>query len=213
MDFIRNHLVLVLVALGSVFLAVIGFIAEKKGYVGNKKSEDDLIDFDELSKPKETTAEPVQVEAKEEDLSHSFDEMPDFNNLPEAQEVKTEESDISEDLYAPFGDQVIEKEEKKVEDIKPISKGEVGEVVSDDFKQSFVDVAKIEKESKDIKNEDDKKGVMDLMQDQSDMNFDFVVEGAEETKKEDAPAFEAVIDTEKDKKEKEEEELKNMWNY
>ena len=45
------------------------------------------------------------------------------------------------------------------------------------------------------------------------MNFDFVVEGAEDTKKEDAPAFEAVIDTEKDKKEKEEEELKNMWNY
>ena len=215
MDFIRENYVLILIILGAVVFAIIGFIAEKKGYIGHKKQEDDLIDFDELSKPKDGEAEVRPIEKpQEEDLSKSFDEMPDFNSLPtvEKQEEVTS-SDVSEDLYAPFGDQTFETNNEPVVQSEPTNKGNVNEVVGD-FKQSFVDVNKIEQESKDINNAEDKRGIMDLMQDQGNIDYDFVVEGAEQGEKSDLPSFEEVlVDEEKDKKAKEEEELKNMWNY
>lgn len=217
MDFIRENYVLILIILGAIGFAVIGFIAEKKGYIGKKKQEDDLIDFDELSRPKEGETEVKPVEKpKEEDLSKSFDEMPDFDSLPTVEKQETvEQSDVSEDLYAPFGDQTFATNESTaVSYSEPTAKGNVNEVVGD-FKQSFVDVNKIEQESKDINNAEDKKGIMDLMQDQGAMDYDFVVEGAEEKEeKSDMPSFEEVlVEEEKDKKAKEEEELKNMWNY
>lgn len=216
MDFIRENYVLILIILGAVIFAVIGFIAEKKGYIGNKKQEDDLIDFDELSKPKEGYIEPKPVEKPhEEDLSKSFDEMPDFNSLPTVEKKEeASQSDVSEDLYAPFGDQTFNSNsETTFTSTESTNKENVNEVVGD-FQQSFVDVNKIVKESKDINNTEDKKDVMDLMQDQGNIDYDFVVEGAETDKKSDLPSFEEVlVDEEKDKKTKEEEELKNMWNY
>ena len=189
-------------------LAIIGYKAEKKGYFIKEVKDEDLVDFSDLSKPKEEIkeVEKVEEEPKEEvDLSSSFDEMPDMNTLPEVatEEKKEEVIETEEDLYAPFGDQVFD-------DIKPTNNemnNSVEEVVDNNIDTSYAN--EMEKNSKDITDKNNKKALKDLMQSQGNFDFDFNVEGATEDTKE---TFDVKEDKE-EKKKKEEEELKDMWNY
>lgn len=190
-----------------IILAIIGYMAEKKGYFIKEVKDEDLVDFSDISKPKEETEviEKVEEKTKEEDLSSSFDEMPDMDTLPEVAKEEKEEPEVietEEDLYAPFGDQVFD-------DIKPINNemNVVEEVVDNNIDTSYA--SEVEKNSKDITDKNNKKALKDLMQAQGNFDFDFNVEGANEDTKE---TFD-VKDDKEEKKKKEEEELKDMWNY
>ena len=202
-DLIANYYLWILLALAVVFFAYIGYSAEKKGYIGKKKKkgDDTLVDIDELIKPKED--KPTVQEEHEEDLSASFDVMPEFKKQEEPKEEAKVEEDISEDLYAPFGDQ-------KVEETKPSAS--VDEVVEDNFNQDFVDVAKIEAEAKDIHNTEDKKDVADLMKSDGQVSMDFEVEGATT----DTPTdniFDKVAAEDKEEKKKKDEVVDDMWKF
>lgn len=199
-DLIADYYLWILLALAVIFFAYIGYSAEKKGYIGKKKKKEDdtLVDIDELIKPKEEKTS-VQEE-HEEDLSASFDVMPEFTKPKEEPKV---EEDISEDLYAPFGDQNVEEAK---------SSSSVDEVVEDSFNQDFVDVAKIEAEAKDIHNTEDKKDVADLMKSDGQVSMDFEVEGATA----DAPTdniFDKVAAEDKKEKKEKEEVVDDMWKF
>ena len=211
-DFIANYYLWILLALAVVFFAYMGYSAEKKGYIGNKKkkSDDDLVDIDELINNKK---EIVKVtKPVEEDLSASFDVMPEtkkevlrtsFDVMPDVKKEQKMEEDISEDLYAPFGDQKIEA---------PAPVANVDEVEDASFNQGFVDVAKIETEAKDIINGDEKKDIADLMKSDGTISSDFEVEGASKEPEPDN-IFEKVAAEDKKKKKKKEEVVDEMWKF
>lgn len=185
----------------AVIFAIIGYIADKKGYFGNNKAKEvkeEFVNFDELSKPKEEIKKP-----KEEDISSSFDTLPDFE-MPKVETKPEVNNEIDEDLYAPFGDQNVVKEEIK-------DSSSVSEVEEDNYTQNFVDVDKIETEAHDIINEDDKVAVSDLMKSQYDLNFE--VEGAEETTDGEDIFVKAEKEEAEANKTKENEEINDMWNF
>lgn len=197
LDFITaNYIWIILVILGLVVLAVIGYVADKQGYFGKKNKEeldDDLVDFSELSRPKEEEANTIK--AKEEDISSNFDELPDVSK--DEMEFETLPStETEEDLYAPFGDQAVKEEVKDLNNVV--------EVEDDTYNQSFVDIEKIESEAIDINNEEDKRDIEDLMRGQFDMEFEMeeVKEEKEEKKKE----------TNKTKK-TEDDGITDMWKF
>ena len=203
-DLIANYYLWILLGLAIIFFAYIGYSAEKKGYIGKKKkkSDDTLVDIDELIKPKEETTKPV--ENNEEDLSNSFDVMPEITKNEEEKKTETPvEEDISEDLYAPFGDQIVSESEKNTG---------VEEVEDETFNQDFVNINKIEAEAKDINNVEDKKDVAELMASDSRISTDFVVEGASDNIKSDN-VFEKVAAEEKKSKKKKEEVVDDMWKF
>ena len=205
-DLIANYYLWILLGLAVIFFAYIGYSAEKKGYIGKKKKKDDdnLVDIDELIKPKDEQV--VVDENKEEDLSASFDVMPEFKKEEKKEEPAKVEEDISEDLYAPFGDQ-------KIEAPKESTNAVVEEVEDKEFNQDFVDISKIEAEAKDIKNSDDKKDVADLMKADSNMGMSFEVEGATNDTLQDDNVFEQVAKEEKENKKKKEEQVDDMWKF
>ena len=206
-DIIANYYLWILLGLAVIFFAYIGYSAEKKGYIGKKKKKDDdnLVDIDELIKPKDEQV--VVDENKEEDLSASFDVMPEVTKKEEKKEEPAKvEEDISEDLYAPFGDQ-------KIEAPKESANAVVEEVEDKEFNQDFVDISKIEAEAKDIKNSDDKKDVADLMKADSNMGLNFEVEGATNDTPQDDNVFEQVAKEEKENKKKKEEQVDDMWKF
>ncbi|MBR3523727.1 MAG: hypothetical protein IKN87_03475 [Bacilli bacterium] len=212
-DFIANYYLWIILGLAVIFFAYMGYSAEKKGYIGNKKkkADEDLVDIDELLNSKKDTVKvekPVEEDlsssfdvmptAKSEDLSSSFDVMPDVPKKEEKQE-----EDISEDLYAPFGDQKIEA---------PAPSVSVDEVEDASFNQEFVDVAKIEAEAKDIINGDEKRDIADLMKSDGTVSSDFEVEGATKEPEPDN-IFEKVAAEDKKKKKKKEEVVDDMWKF
>ncbi len=203
-DLIANYYLWILLGLAVIFFAYIGYSAEKKGYISKKKKQDDdnLVDIDELIKPKEEVDSKVDIN-KEEDLSNSFDVMPEITKNEEEKKTEAVEEDIPEDLYAPFGDQKVEVQKENTG---------VEEVEDKEFNQDFVDINKIEAEAKDINNSEGKKDVADLMASDSHINTDFVVEGASDDIKTDN-IFETVAAEEKKEKKKKEENIDDMWKF
>ena len=211
-DFIANYYLWILLGLAVIFFAYMGYSAEKKGYIGNKKkkADDDLVDIDELINNKKDTVKVTKP--VEEDLSASFDVMPETNKedlsasfdvMPEVKKEQKPEEDISEDLYAPFGDQKVEA---------PVPSTNVDEVEDASFNQGFVDVAKIEAEAKDIINSDGKKDIADLMKSDGTISSDFEVEGSTKEPEPDN-IFEKVAAEDKKKKKKKEEVVDDMWKF
>ena len=204
-DFIANYYLWILLGLVVIFFAYMGYSAEKKGYIGKKKKKDDdnLVDIDELIKPQEEKVEAPDKN-KEEDLSASFDVMPEVAKKEEPkEEAKAEEEDISEDLYAPFGDQEV---------ATPKTEEGVAEVEDKEFNQEFVDINKIETEAKDINNDENKKDVADLMKADSNIDMSFEVEGATSDMPQDN-VFEEVAKQEKKSKKKKEEQVDDIWKF
>ena len=202
-DFIASSYLWILLGLVVIFFAYMGYSAEKKGYIGKKKKKEDdtLVDIDELINVKK---EPVTPTAKpaEEDLSASFDVMPEVEKKEEPKEEPKEE-DILEDLYAPFGDQ-------KIEEKTPTTS--VAEVEDKNYSNDFVDVNKIEAEAKDIIDNEGKKDVADLMKSDGQMDVGFEVEGASSEPEPDN-IFEKVAAEDKETKKKKAEEVDDMWKF
>ena len=202
-DLIADYYLWILLGLAVIFFAYMGYSAEKKGYIGKKKKKEDenLVDIDELINAKKDTV--VVNKPAEEDLSASFDVMPEVVKKAEPK-VETKEEDISEDLYAPFGDQKIEA--------PTVASSSVDEVEENNFNQEFVDIAKIESEAKDIITGDDKKDVADLMKTDTSIDTGFEVEGATKEVAQDN-VFDQVAQEEKKTKKKKEETVDEMWKF
>lgn len=183
----------VIIIVVAIILAFIGYVADKNGYFAKKEENLETVDFSELSRPKE---EVVQ-KPKEEDISGNFDELPDVaDTYDELPKVEVEE-EVSEDLYAPFGDQ-------EVEIANSSDNFGVEEVEENNYNQSFVDIEKIESEAIDINNEEDKKAVDDLMKGQFELEFEMP---------EDEKPKEEIKKQEEEKKKKEDDGITDMWKF
>lgn len=210
-DLVENYWIWMLVIAFIAIFTYIGYYVDKKGYLDKDKKEkgdDKLVDIDELSVQKD---ESVKVEKNvEEDLSSSFDVMP---------EVKQEESsnDIPDELFAPFGDKVFEKKPNDVVEVVTKNDKEpekevndVSEIVSDNYDEKYKNLDEIKNNAKDI-NVNNKKDVVELMKDdnnQIDLNFE--VEGSTSTVKNDNIFANSKN---KDKKKKKEETVDEMWKF
>lgn len=210
-DVMTNYWMWMLLVLFIIIFTYIGYYVDKKGYLNKNKKEknnDELVDIDELGKQK---SEIVDKDKNiEEDLSSSFDVMP---------EVKQEEiqNDIPEELFAPFGDQVFEKKSNEVSkdtsDNYKVSEektNDVSEVVSDNYNNEFSNIDEIKNNAKDIKSSNNKKDVTELMKGEEQIDLSFDVEGSSDSIK----TENIFADSKgKDKKKKKEEAVDEMWKF
>lgn len=199
-DLIANYWIWILLVLAIIGFGYIGYYAEKKGYLSKEKkdnSNDKLVDIDELSMNKANKVEPV--EKKEEDLSNSFDEMPEIDNQPETNKKEEVSEEIPEELFAPFGDE------------EPVSeKADVSEVVENDYNQEFVNLDSIVENAKDINNTENKKDVSELMKGEEKIDLSFDVEGSSDS----TNTKNIFADKKnKNKEEKKEEVIDDMWKF
>ena len=200
-DIIGNYWMWILLVLAIIGFGYIGYYAEKKGYLSKEKKDDSskkLVDIDELSKNKKNE-EKVETKKVEEDLSDSFDVMPEVSK--ESESTKTEEvsEEIPEELFAPFGDDAQE--------VTPAA--DVSEVVENDYNQEFVNLDNIVENAKDINNSENKKDVSELMKGEEQIDLSFDVEGSSDSVK----TENIFAGKKKAKEEKKEEVIDDMWKF
>ena len=145
---IDNFIVIIVVGI-IIVMTIIGYIAKKLGF-GEKRSIQNinLDDSNVIEKNIEILNENLENKNSDIEKIDSLDTIaPNFNDgglvigdVNQNPAVTNQELGISDDLYAPFGDEAIEETESVIEDLK------IEEVSLDD------DFSIIEK---DKKNEDD----------------------------------------------------------
>lgn len=202
-DIIGSYFWWILLGLFVCLFAYLGYYADKHGHLGKKrkaKSNNTLVDIDSLIKPKEEKINEVKNDS--EDLSSSFDVMPEVQTEQKANTKEAEiMNEIPEELFAPFGDQHV--------DNRGASQN-ITEVVDENHQQEFDKIDEIEKNAKDIYDDSDKKDVSELMKGEEKIDMNFEVEGTSEETKDDNVFANNKKGKEKDKNN---EEIDEMWKF
>ena len=140
MTFLEEYYVYIIVVIVVILMTIIGYVAKKtnfgekiakKNNEQNNKKTDDIIET--LDEDYNTKSENVDSNTTNIDILDTV--APDFNNkglvigdVNENPAITNEELGITEDLYAPFGDNLVADPANVIDDLK------IEEVADDNFK-------------------------------------------------------------------------------
>lgn len=136
MTFIEEYYVYIIVVIVVILMTIIGYVAKKTNFgekiaKKNNKKTDDIIET--LDEDYNTKSENANSNTTDIDILDTV--APDFNNkglvigdVNENPAITNEELGITEDLYAPFGDNLVADPSNVIDDLK------IEEVADDNFK-------------------------------------------------------------------------------